>query len=199
MLENWIFSWISSHAYLGIFSLLMLGIVGLPVPDETLLVFTGYLVYKGDLHFLPAVTAAFLGSIYGITLSYGLGRTGGVTILKKYGYLIRLTDKRVQEVDDWFERRGKWALVLGYFVPGFRHLTALAAGASKLRYFTFAPFAYSGAFVWSTLFIVVGYLSGKEWTKVPEVVQRWILAILGLGLLLLFLYYAVRRMADRRR
>lgn len=36
--------WFAHHEYLGIFSLLTLGIVGIPVPNETLLVFAGYLV-----------------------------------------------------------------------------------------------------------------------------------------------------------
>ena len=38
--------WISHYGYFGLFSLLMLGIVGLPVPDETLLTFAGYLVVE---------------------------------------------------------------------------------------------------------------------------------------------------------
>lgn len=45
---------ISHYSYAAIFSLLMLGIFGLPIPDETLLTFSGYLVSKGDLHLIPA-------------------------------------------------------------------------------------------------------------------------------------------------
>ena len=38
------FHWISQHGYVGIFSLLVFGIIGLPVPDEWLLTFSGYLI-----------------------------------------------------------------------------------------------------------------------------------------------------------
>src|SRR6516225_10416948 len=68
------FQWIAQHGYAGIFSLLVFGIVGLPVPDEWLLTFSGYLVYKRTLLFLPTFGAAFLGSACGITVSYLLGR-----------------------------------------------------------------------------------------------------------------------------
>ena len=34
-------AWLTQHGYSGLFFLLMLGIVGLPIPDETLLVFCG--------------------------------------------------------------------------------------------------------------------------------------------------------------
>jgi membrane protein DedA with SNARE-associated domain len=173
-----ILHWVSLHGYLGIFSLLMLGIVGVPIPDETLLVFTGYLSYKGDLHILPAEAAAFMGSVYGITLSYGIGRIGGLFVLKKYGYLIHVDDHKMKVVGDWLERRGKWGLVLGYYIPGIRHLAAVVAGASKLGYSTFALFAYSGALIWTTTFISIGYLSGEGWAKTSGTVREFAVALL---------------------
>ena len=48
-MEQHILSWITEYGYAAIVGLLMLGIVGLPVPDETLLTFTGYLVFRGNL------------------------------------------------------------------------------------------------------------------------------------------------------
>jgi len=57
-----VFVWISTYGYAAIFVLLLLGIVGLPVPDETMLVFSGYLVFKGTLHPIPAFFTALAGS-----------------------------------------------------------------------------------------------------------------------------------------
>ncbi len=47
-MEHQVLEWITQYGYLAIFCLLMFGIVGLPVPDETLLTFSGYLIYKGS-------------------------------------------------------------------------------------------------------------------------------------------------------
>ena len=69
--------WIGQYGYFGIFALLVLGIVGLPVPDETLLTLVGYLLYRGKLNLAPALAAVLLGSVCGITISYLLGRTTG--------------------------------------------------------------------------------------------------------------------------
>ncbi len=44
-----ILNWVTRYGYLGIFALLMLGIVGVPVPDELLLTCAGFLVFKGYL------------------------------------------------------------------------------------------------------------------------------------------------------
>ena len=46
-MEQQVLAWITQYGYLAIFFLLVFGIVGLPVPDETLLTFTGYLVFTG--------------------------------------------------------------------------------------------------------------------------------------------------------
>ena len=52
--------WIEQYGYAGLFVLLMLGVLGLPVSDETLLVFAGYLSAKGTLRVAPAFIAASL-------------------------------------------------------------------------------------------------------------------------------------------
>jgi len=46
-------------------------------PDETLLVFSGFLIYKGTLDPVFTFSMAFLGSVSGITVSYFLGRIYG--------------------------------------------------------------------------------------------------------------------------
>ena len=63
------------------FVLLVFGIVGLPVPDESLLVFCGYLIYKGTLNGFGAWIGGALGAIGGITCSYLIGRTLGLGLI----------------------------------------------------------------------------------------------------------------------
>src|SRR2546428_11753232 len=108
------FQWITHYGYVGIFSLLVFGIVGLPVPDEWLLTFSGFLVSKGTLHFVPAFAAAFLGSACGITVSYTLGRLFDTYVLVKYGWVLHITPERLARVRRWFEHRGRWTLLVGY-------------------------------------------------------------------------------------
>jgi membrane protein DedA with SNARE-associated domain len=141
----------------------MFGIVGLPVPDETLLILLGYLVLKGDLQFVLTFMTALAGVFCGITISYFLGRTGGTFMVKRYGVLLHVTDAHLLLVRQWFDRIGKWSLMIGYFFPGLRHVIAIVAGASGLRLSSFMIFAYSGAFIWAAVFITSGYVIGKEW------------------------------------
>jgi membrane protein DedA with SNARE-associated domain len=156
--------WIDLYGYFGLYFALVLGIIGLPIPDESLLTLSGYLISTGRFHFVPTFCAAFFGSLSGITISYWIGRAGGYKIVHKYGHKIHLTEDRLHAVNRWFDRIGKWTLTIGYFIPGVRHFTALIAGASQLRYPLFALFAYIGGFIWSLTFITLGYYLGESWT-----------------------------------
>ena len=129
---------VSQYGDLALFFLLVFGIIGLPIPDETLLTFAGYLIFKGHLHFPTTLAAAFAGSVCGITGSYLIGRTGGLYVIHKYGRYVHITPERLDYVHAWFERVGRWGLFFGYFIPGIRHFTAIiaghvSAGVSRLR------------------------------------------------------------------
>lgn len=174
------------YGYLALFVLLAMGIVGLPIPDETLLALSGVLVAKGKLMLVPTLLVAYCGGMCGISLSYVIGRTAGYYLIKKYGRWIGITEPRLQYAHNWFERFGKWTLFIGYFVPGVRHLTGYAAGATKLDYKYFAIFAYSGAVCWASLFFTLGYYFSTRWEEIVSNLDIYMLipliaaAILGL-------------------
>src|ERR1043166_9055129 len=175
------FQWITQQGYVGIFSLLVFGIVGLPVPDEWLLTFSGYLVFNRTLRFVPTFFAALLGSACGISVSYMLGRVFDTYVLEKYGRFFHLTPERLARVHSWFERRGRWTLLVGYFIPGVRHLTGYVAGASELSFSNFALFANAGAFFWAGIFSTVGYFLGEQWNRVLESFHETTILVIGVA------------------
>lgn len=185
--------WIAEYGYAGIFLLLVLGIVGLPVPDETMLVFAGYLVFQGRLRPVPTFFSALLGSMCGITLSYLIGRLTGYFVIEKYGPKLHIKMERVHMVHDWFRRIGRFTLTFGYFVPGVRHLTAYVAGATELEYPMFALFAYAGALLWSCTFLSLGYFVGQEWTRIAGAMHRYALAGAALAVAAALSYFFWRR------
>jgi len=170
-----VFAWVAEHGYGALYLLLALGVIGLPIPDETLLVFTGYLIFRGNLHPVGAFAAAVAGAWTGISGSYVLGRTLGVGAVHRYGKYIRFTEARLAQVHRWFEHAGHWTLVFGYYIAGVRHFTAVVAGMSKLEYPTFIAYAWTGGAVWVGTFLTMGYLLGENWRQVAELVHRYIL------------------------
>ena len=162
-MEQAIASWLSAFGAPALFVLLAIGVVGLPLPDETLLALAGVLIGRGDLHPVTAAAAAIGGAMTGITLSYGLGRFAGLPLLLRYGSRLHVDTAVIARVGAWFDRAGKWLLVGGYFIPGVRHVAAIIAGASKLSVGTFMVFAYAGAALWASCFLTLGYVVGDRW------------------------------------
>ena len=187
-------AWLTQHGYSGLFFLLMLGILGLPIPDETLLVFCGYLIYKGRLLPLPAFAFGFAGSVCGITLSYLIGLKFSRNVIFRYGKYLRITPNHVEDVTRWFHRFGLWLLSVGYFIPGVRHFTALVAGMSQLGAGRFAAFAYPGAAVWVATFLTLGYIFGDGWEHTSEMVHRYSLIGAGAAAVIALLAWMLQRL-----
>ena len=88
-----VFGWVAVHGYGAIFFLLLLGVVGIPIPDETLLVFCGYLIWRGTLRPVPAFFSALAGSWCGISVSYTIGRTLGAEAVHRFGKYLHITEQ----------------------------------------------------------------------------------------------------------
>jgi len=162
MTEQAVVRWVTDYGYLGIFFLLIFGIIGLPVPDEWLLVISGYLAFKNVLGFIPTVAVAVLGSAGGLTMSYILGRTSSGYLINRYGSWLHIDDEKIRRTQEWFQNLGRWVLVVGPFIPGVRNLMGYIAGASKLSIHVFVRFAYLGAFISSVTFVTFGYVVGQH-------------------------------------
>jgi membrane protein DedA with SNARE-associated domain len=162
-METGAFSFVIHYGYWAIALLLAGGIIGIPIPDELLLVFCGYLVYVGELHFASTVVWCFLGSIMGMTVSYILGARVGLSTVNFYLKRFGLKDKHLQKVQAWFQRLGSFTIFIGYYIPGVRQLSAFYSAASEVPYWKFLLFAAPGGLVWVTVFLKIGVYIGYSW------------------------------------
>jgi membrane protein DedA with SNARE-associated domain len=169
-----------NYGSIVLFSLLVLGIIALPIPEETLLIFAGGLMAKGMLHIPSTILAAGAGSLCGITISYLLGLTGGHFLVQKYGKWVGITIERLEQAKKWFNRFGKWSLFIGYFIPGVRHFTGFTAGTAKVEYPVFSLFAYSGGIVWIATFLSIGYFFGDVCLTFLEEIDFKVVMAIGL-------------------
>jgi len=183
MIKDMVLDFVTNYGYYALFITLVLGIVGIPLPDEILMTYCGYLVSAGVLTFSGTMLTAVAGSITGITLSYWAGRRFGQPLVERFGRRFGLTPERLDKVHAWYARFGKFVLIVGYFVPGIRHVTALTAGMGKMPFLAFAVYAYAGAVIWSLTFVGLGNALGVHWTRVTEMthdVMFWVVTPLFL-------------------
>lgn len=144
---------------------LMLELIALPVPGEVLMSNSGFLISQGRLEWIPSVLVAGLGSSIGITIAYFVGFRLGTPFFHKYGHRIHLGPDKLEKVSRWFAKYGNKMLIIGYFIPGVRHITGYFSGITRIPYRSFALFAYLGAFIWTFTFISLGKVLGPKWEE----------------------------------
>jgi membrane protein DedA with SNARE-associated domain len=191
-MERYLLEWLGQYGPPVLFAAQMFGIFGLPIPDELLLTIAGALVRSGRLAPAPTAAAAVAGCTCGITLSYVLGRTVGLPALHR---MLRMHEASLARAQRWFRRFGRWLIAFGFFIPGVRHVTAIAAGSTPLEYSVFATYAYPGAALWCATFLLLGYYAGERWEEIARVASRHtaLLAIALAGGVVLYAAVAYRR------
>jgi membrane protein DedA with SNARE-associated domain len=181
--------WIGRYSYTAIFFLLVAGIVGFPIPDQLVLLVSGYCVLTHVLNLTPTLAAAVLGSVCGITLSYGIGRGLGAYLSRT-----RFGKKRLEHGQRVLDRFGNWALILGFFIPGVRNLIGIVPGMMRLNAARFARYAYPGAVISSTVCVFAGLLLGTQALWIMGSINR----VLAASFLTVGCYLAYRRFSLQR-
>lgn len=184
-------TFIEHYGYIAIFIILLLGIIGLPLPDEILLTYVGYHVFLGTMSLKYSLITAIIGSIIGISISYLLGLKLGLPFIRRFGPKLKITEKRIEWAQNSFKAYGGFFLIVGYFLPGIRHITAYLAGMTTYRYFSFTLFASIGAIIWTTTFILLGVFLGNNWTIVGNVFHQTS-KIIWIAFLALLIYFYIR-------
>lgn len=172
-MEQHLHHFIEHFGYIGIMIALAGGIIGLPVPDEVLLTYTGYNVSTGMMSYSLALLCSLIGALLGISISYYLGIRLGLPFLHKFGPKIHITEKRIEQTKILFSKMGPFVLFIGYFIPGVRHVSAFLAGINEYRFKKFALYAYSGAFFWVFTFITLGQKLGNDWKIIKHYVEHY--------------------------
>ena len=75
---------IAQWGYAAIFVIVILGNVGLPVPEETILTVSGYLIWQGRLQPLPVLLTAIASAVLGDNVAYWVGRRYGRLALTRF-------------------------------------------------------------------------------------------------------------------
>jgi membrane protein DedA with SNARE-associated domain len=159
---------IISYGYLAVFAWLMVGICGVPVPDEVLLFFIGYLVFQGEMHFWPATAVVIAGSCVGLAVNYLIGRACSDRLCT---WLERVAPHRLQKltrITAMLDRSGGVVLFWSFFVPGIRHWATVGAGVLKVSPTVGGIFVFPAIMLWSIAFIWLGYHVAQTGADGPQ-------------------------------
>lgn len=153
-------SYIEQYGYWALFFCLWLGIIGMPIPDEMIVMSGGFVSSLGILSVIPAFLLTYLGVVSGLSLGYILGKIFGTKVLDKL--MKRKRQKYLLKSQQMVEKYGHYALVTSYFIPVVRHIVPYLVGMNNMPFKTYALYSYTTGFVWTLVYFVLGALFGQH-------------------------------------
>ena len=163
---------IDHWGYIAIFAVVVLGNVGLPLPEETVLALAGYLVWRGDLSLPAVLCVGVVSAVVGDNIGYWLGRRYGRAILPRYARWVLGHPERLTTMEAFIERRGPFAVFVARFIPGIRFMAGPLAGGLGMRMLPFFAANVLGAFVYVPVMVAAGYGVGYGLGEYLEPFQR---------------------------
>jgi membrane protein DedA with SNARE-associated domain/membrane-associated phospholipid phosphatase len=193
-----ILSLISHYGYLVILFGVMAESTGVPLPGETILLASGFLVQQGHLDLGDAIVFAILGAVIGDQIGYWVGREGGRRFVLRWGRYLFISPGRLARAEAFFARHGGKAVFLARFFSGLRVFGALVAGTSRMRWGTFLLYNALGGAVWATAVILLGYFLGSSMGLVERWLGRATLVLTSVLAVVVAFYLAYRWAANNR-
>ncbi|WP_292000226.1 DedA family protein [Caldivirga sp.] len=160
--------------YVGLFILMVLESLSLPIPSEVILPFTGYLIYIGHLSLIPALIDSTIASLVGSLILYLLSYYIGYSIVLKLGRYVGISKKHLDAAEQWFNKYGGISVVLAKFIPGIRALISIPAGVARMNVWLFMVYTIIGSTIWNIVLIYIGLSLGPAWETGLTLISKYI-------------------------
>lgn len=151
----------SGLAYAIVFGILLACGLGFPLPEDIPLVASGYLIWDGTMHWLPAIGVTMAGVLLGDTVLYFLGHQLGLNILRQKKFQKIFKPEKVKRTRAYFRKYGDKIVFFARFVAGFRAAAFFMSGAMHMPYRRFILLDSLAALISVPLWIGLGYYLGN--------------------------------------
>jgi membrane protein DedA with SNARE-associated domain len=192
---------ISGAGYAGLFGLMIIDSLNVPLPSEIILAFSGYLVTTGAFNFWLATLFASLGSTIGSIISYWIGYKGGRRFVMRFGKYFLISGRDLERADRLFSKYGNAISFFSRMIPLLRTFISLPAGVTRMPFKRFVLYTFAGSLPWSALVIYLGKKVGENYEVIQERfegVEYVVFAGVGLAFIAWVVHFIWEQRAIRR-
>ncbi len=171
---------IQTYGYLMVFA-------GTLLEGETVVALAGFAAYQGYLEASIIIPVAICGAVIGDQVFFYLGRFKGKGMIAKHPEW----QPRIEKIHSWMERHQNLLIFGSRFLYGFRAITPIILGTSRVSGIRFLILNLLGAVVWACIFVSVGYFFGDTLSLFLGNIKKFegvlVLVIVGAGAVVQFL------------
>jgi membrane protein DedA with SNARE-associated domain len=154
--------YIEHFTYLGLFAVLTLCGLGLPIPEDVILLTGGYLVHRGITRYPITLAVSLLGVVVGDNSLFFLGRHFGSGLVRYFSIGRPGRRSQIERIEAFMQRYGHRAIFYARFLAGLRALVYLSAGSFGVRPAVFLIYDLTGALISVPIVVTLGYVFGKQ-------------------------------------
>jgi len=188
-------SLLAHYGYGAVAGALLLENAGLPVPGETVLLLASFLAFSEHRLRLPyIILVGIFAATIGDNIGFAVGVYGGRPLLERYRKTLRIRPATISRGEDLFLRYGAATVFVARFITGMRVIAGPLAGVLRMDWRKFVIFNFLGAALWVTVISSAGFLFGKHWDDLVEILRDANVAVVaGVCILLAILWWRRRR------
>jgi membrane-associated protein len=188
-------SLLAHYGYGAVAGALLLENAGLPVPGETVLLLASFLAFSEHRLRLPyIILVGIFAATIGDNIGFAVGVYGGRPLLERYRKTLRIRPETISRGEDLFRRYGAATVFVARFITGMRVIAGPLAGVLRMDWRKFVIFNFLGAALWVTVISSAGFLFGKHWDDLVEILRDANVAVVaGVCILLAILWWRHRR------
>jgi len=154
---------ISDYLYLGVFLAALIETIIPPIPTMVVFPTAGFIASQNGITPYELILLGIVGGLgasIGSTVIYLIALKLGRTVLLRYLKYVKVSEKKLDRVERWFQKYGDKAVLFGRMVPVFREMVSIPAGLLKMKLPKFLAYTILGSCGWSMTLIFIGYYFG---------------------------------------
>jgi membrane protein DedA with SNARE-associated domain len=148
--------------YLPFCLLVCLGNLGVPIPEKSILLVVGYLLWARELSLGVVFGLGVASAVLGGSLGYWLGRRFGRRAVERYGRFFAIDSRRFEMAVRLVNHSGSLGILVARFLPGIRFLVNTLAGLTGFSPVVFLLASLSGTVLYLPIPLGAGYLIGRN-------------------------------------
>ena len=191
-------SLIQPSPYMGIFLLLILGTLGLPFPEDTTLMLSGFLMVQDTFQSLPALLTIYPTLLLTDFLLYWIGKRYGRKVAEHKIFHRILSLNRLLRLEEKFQKWGIWVVFFGRPLLGVRAQIFLVAGVMRMPAGKFLLADALSALITMAIMIGIGYFGGSQIQLLKEDLARMNRMIM-FSVVLIFMGWFLSRYIRRKK
>jgi membrane protein DedA with SNARE-associated domain len=149
----------------GVFLLMTLESMCIPIPSEATMLFAGFNVHNGEYSLFAVTAVGVAANVVGSWIAYAVGYYGRLELVERHGNKLHIKQSHLALAERWFDRWGAPAIFFSRMLPIVRTFISLPAGVARMPFWRFTILTALGCIPWVFALAFAGEQAADNWTS----------------------------------